>query len=74
MALLGPARKTVNGINNNSQVGAKAVAGVKDVAVVEDEELNRYKLTPRQVEEEQTRLLKKLKRKIKIIIIRRSVA
>ena len=74
MALLGPARKTVNGINNNSQVGAKAEAGVKDVAVVEDEELNRYKLTPRQVEEEQTRLLKKLKRKIKIIIIRRSVA
>ena len=74
MALLGPARKTVNGINNNSQVGAKAEAGAKDVAVVEDEELNQYKLTPRQVEEEQTRLLKKLKRKIKIIIIRRSVA
>ena len=74
MALLGPARKTVNGINNNSQVGAKAEAGVKDVAVVEDEELNQYRLTPRQVEEEQTRLLKKLKRKIKIIIIRRSVA
>ena len=74
MALLGPARKTVNGINNNSQVGVKAEAGAKDVAVVEDEELNQYKLTPRQVEEEQTRLLKKLKRKIKIIIIRRSVA
>ena len=74
MALLGPARKTVNGINNNSQVGAKAEAGAKDVAVVEDEELNQYRLTPQQVEEEQTRLLKKLKRKIKIIIIRRSVA
>ena len=74
MALLGPARKTVNGINNNSQVGAKAEAGAKDVVVVEDEELNQYRLTPRQVEEEQTRLLKKLKRKIKIIIIRRSVA
>ena len=74
MALLGPARKTVNGINNNSQVGVKAEAGAKDVVVVEDEELNQYKLTPRQVEEEQTRLLKKLKRKIKIIIIRRSVA
>ena len=56
----------------NSQVEVKAEVGAKVVVVGEDEELNRYRLTLQQEEEERTELLRKLKRRIKII--RRSAA
>ena len=72
MALLAQGRKVVLEINNNSQVEVKAEVGAKVVAVVEDEELDRYRLTLQQEEGEQTELLRKLRRRIKII--RRSVA
>ena len=72
VAFLAQGRQVVKEINNNSQVEVKAEVGAKVVAVVEDEELDRYRLTLRQEEGEQTELLRKLKRRIKII--RRSAA
>ena len=72
MALLAQGRKVVLEINNNSQVEVKAEVGAKVVAVVEDEELDQYRLTLQQEEGEQTEPLRKLRRRIKII--RRSVA
>ena len=72
MALLAQGRKVVLEINNNSQVEVKAEVGAKVVAVVEDEELDRYRLTLRQEEGGQMEPLRKLRRKIKII--RRSAA
>ena len=60
-------RQVVKEINNNSQVEVKAEVGAKVVAVAEDEKLDRYRLTLRQEEGEQTELLKKLKKRIKII-------
>ena len=72
MALLAQGRQVVKEINNNSQVEVKAEVGAKVVAVVEDEELDRYRLTLQQEEGEQTELLRKLRRRIKII--RRSAA
>ena len=72
MALLAQGRKVVLEINNNSQVEVKAEVGAKVVAVVEDEELDRYRLMPQQEEGEQMEPLRKLRRRIKII--RRSVA
>ena len=72
MALLAQGRKVVLEINNNSQVEVKAEVGAKVVAVVEDEELDRYRLTLRQEEGGRTELLKKPKKRIKII--RRSAA
>ena len=72
MALLAQGRKVVLEINNNSQVEVKAEVGAKVVAVVEDEELDRYRLMLQQEEGEQTEPLRKLRRRIKII--RRSVA
>ena len=54
-------------INNNSQVEVKAEVGAKVVAVAEDEEIDRYRLTLRLEEGEQTKSLKKLKKRIKII-------
>ena len=74
MALLALGSKVVNNNNNNSnsQVEVKAEVGAKGVALAEDEELDRYRLTLRQEEGEQTELLRKLKKRIKII--RRSAA
>ena len=72
VAFLAQGRQVVKEINNNSQVEVKAEVGAKVVAVAEDEELDRYRLTLRQEEGEQTELLRKLKRRIKII--RRSAA
>ena len=72
MALLAQGRKVVLEINNDSQVEVKAEVGAKVVAVVEDEELDRYRLTLQQEEGEQTELLRKLRRRTKII--RRSAA
>ena len=69
VALLVPGRKMVK---DNSQVEVKAEVGAKVVAVAEDEELDRYRLTLQQEEGEQMELLRKLKRRIKII--RRSAA
>ena len=72
VAFLAQGRQVVKEINNNSQVEAKAEVGAKVVAVVEDEELDRYRLMLRQEEGGRTELLKKPKKRIKII--RRSVA
>ena len=72
VALLAQGRRVVKEINNNSQVEVKAEVGAKVVAVAEDEELDRYRLTLQQEEGEQTEFLRKLKRRIKII--RRSAA
>ena len=72
MALLARDRKVVKEINNNSQVEVKAEVGARVVAVAEDEELDRYRLTLQQEGGEQTELLRKLKKRIKII--RRSAA
>ena len=72
MVLLARGRKVVKELNNNSQVEVKAEVGAKVVVVGEDEELNRYRLTLQQEEEERTELLRKLQRRIKII--RRSAA
>ena len=72
MVLLARGRKVVKELNNNSQVEVKAEVGAKVVVAGEDEELNRYRLTLQQEEEERTELLRKLQRRIKII--RRSAA
>ena len=72
VAFLAQGRQVVKEINNNSQVEVKAEVGAKVVAVAEDEELDRYRLTLQQEEGEQTELLRKLRRRIKII--RRSAA
>ena len=72
VAFLAQGRQVVKEINNNSQVEVKAEVGAKVVAVAEDEELDRYRLTLQQEEGEQTELLRKLKKRIKII--RRSAA
>ena len=72
VAFLAQGRQVVKEINNNSQVEVKAEVGAKVVAVVEDEELDQYRLTLQQEEGEQTELLRKLRRRTKII--RRSAA
>ena len=72
VAFLAQGRQVVKEINNNSQVEVKAEVGAKVVAVAEDEELDRYRLTLQQEEGERMELLRKLKRRIKII--RRSAA